>query len=126
VASVLDANFNPAQIGFSAGVPRRTTNIGPRFDYAINSTNTLIVRYNFFHFTNLNGLGGFNLLSKSYPTSSTNHNIQVTETAVLNAIAARCCCSNRASPPRNRPFAAQASPSTIVSGYLVAAPLSTA
>src|SRR5204863_1925658 len=85
VASVLDPNFIPTQVGSSVVVPRRTTNIGPRFDYAINSKNTLIVRYNFFHFTNLSGLGGFNLLSKSYPSSSTNHNIQVTETAVLNA-----------------------------------------
>jgi hypothetical protein len=85
VASVLDANFIPTQIGASVGVPRRTTNIGPRLDYAINSRNTLIVRYNFFHFTNLQGLGGFSLLSKSYPTSTTNHNIQVTETAIINA-----------------------------------------
>src|SRR5262252_1308520 len=85
-ATVLDANFTPVFIGQAILTPRRDTNIGPRIDYAINSKNTLITRYNFFHTTNQNqGVGGFNLLSRSYPTSSTNHNIQVTETAVLNA-----------------------------------------
>src|SRR5207249_3070324 len=31
------------------------------------------------------GFSTFSLLSKSFPTSSTNHNIQLTETAVINA-----------------------------------------
>jgi len=67
-------------------VPRRNTNISPRLDYAINSRNTLIARYNYFHSTTQNGgVGGFNLLSRSYPSSSTNQNIQLTETAVVNA-----------------------------------------
>lgn len=85
LATVLDANFNPTQFGASVPLPRRTTNIGPRLDYAINTNNTLIARYNYFHFTNVGGLGGFSLLSKSFNTSSTNQNIQLTETAVINA-----------------------------------------
>jgi len=84
-ATVLDANFNPVFVGQAVVTPSRTTNIGPRFDYAINSKNTLIARYNLFHTTDLRGLGGFNLISKSYPIASTNHNIQLTETAVINA-----------------------------------------
>jgi hypothetical protein len=85
-ATVLDSNFTPVFLGQAILTPRRDTNIGPRIDYAINSHNTLIARYNFFHTTNQNnGVGGFSLLSRSYPTSSTNHNIQLTETAVLNA-----------------------------------------
>ncbi|HYW69785.1 MAG TPA: carboxypeptidase regulatory-like domain-containing protein [Pyrinomonadaceae bacterium] len=84
-ATVLDANFNPLFVGQAVVVPSRNTNIGPRFDYAINSKNTLIARYNFFHTTNISGLGGYGLISRSYPTSSTNHNIQLTETAVINA-----------------------------------------
>lgn len=85
LATVLDPNFTASQVGASVPVPRRTTNIGPRLDYAINASNTLIARYNYFHVTDLRGLGGFNLLSRSYPISSTNQNIQLTETAVLNA-----------------------------------------
>jgi hypothetical protein len=84
-ATVLDANFNPVFVGQAVVQPSRNTNIGPRFDYAINSSNTLIARYNFFHTTNIQGLGGFSLISTSYPVSSTNHNIQLTETAVINA-----------------------------------------
>jgi hypothetical protein len=84
-ATVLDANFNPVFVGQAVQQPSRTTNIGPRFDYAINSKNTLIARYNFFHTTDIRGLGGFNLVSTSYPVTSTNHNIQLTETAVINA-----------------------------------------
>ena len=84
-ATVLDANFNPVFVGQAVVQPSRNTSVGPRFDYAINSKNTLIARYNFFHTTNISGLGGFNLISRSFPTSSTNHNIQLTETAVINA-----------------------------------------
>src|ERR1043166_1477825 len=84
-ATILDANFNPLFVGQAVVQPSRNTNIGPRFDYAINSKNTLIARYNFFHTTNIAGLGGFNLISTSYPVKSTNHNIQLTETAGINA-----------------------------------------
>jgi hypothetical protein len=85
LATVLDANFIPTQFGASVPIPRRITNIGPRLDYAINTNNTLVARYNYFHSTSLGGLGGFSLLSKSFNNASTNHNIQLTETAVINA-----------------------------------------
>jgi hypothetical protein len=84
LATILDPNFIPTQFGASVQVPRRITNVGPRLDYAINTNNTLIARYNYFHLTNLSGLGGFSLLSKSFNTSSTSQNIQLTETAVIN------------------------------------------
>jgi hypothetical protein len=85
LATVLDPNFTPTQFGASVPVPRRFTNIGPRLDYAINPNHTLVARYNYFHSTSLQGLGGFSLLSRSFNTSSTNQNIQLTETAVINA-----------------------------------------
>jgi len=84
LATVLDPNFIPTQFGASVPVPRRFTNFGPRLDYAINTNNTLVARYNYFHSTSLGGLGGFSLLSKSFNNASTNHNIQLTETAVIN------------------------------------------
>jgi len=85
LATVLDSTFIPSLVGLGVPVPRRNTNISPRLDYAINTNNTLVVRYNFSHNTSINGLGGFNLLSKSYPSSSTFQNVMLTETAVLNA-----------------------------------------
>jgi len=85
-ATILDSALNPLQVGLSALVPRRNTNIGPRLDYAINSKNTLIARYNFFESkTANNGIGNFTLPQRGYAFRSKNHNIQLTETAVINA-----------------------------------------
>src|SRR6266567_2690948 len=85
-ATILDPNFNIVQLGEGFLVPRRNTNIGPRLDYAINSKNTLIARYNFFQSkTQNNGVGGFSLPQRGYDFKSTNQNIQLTETAVINA-----------------------------------------
>lgn len=85
-ATVIDPNFNIVQIGQGFLTPRRNTGFGPRLDYAINSTNTLVARYNFFKSKSDNsGVGGFNLPVRAYDNESTNHNLQITETAVLNA-----------------------------------------
>jgi len=84
-ATVLDDNLNPVTFGQSFLVPRRNTFFSPRFDYAINTNNTLIVRYNFNRFRVQNqGVGGFSLPERGFNTVSTNQNIQVTETAILN------------------------------------------
>jgi hypothetical protein len=85
-ATVLDSALNPATFGLSVLTPRRNLNIGPRIDYAINSHNTLVARYNYFRNENrISGVGGFNLLQRAYPNRSQNHNLQLTETAVINA-----------------------------------------
>src|SRR5213078_555904 len=82
----LDPLLNPTQIGFGYLVPRRNTNFSPRVDFAINSKNTLIARYNYFHLDNASqGVGGFSLPTRGYDFASTNHNFQLTETAVINA-----------------------------------------
>lgn len=85
-ATVLDSNLNPVDFGQGFLVPRRNTFFSPRFDYAINQSNTLIVRYNY----NRNrvsdqGVGGFSLPERGFDTVSTNQNIQLTETAILNS-----------------------------------------
>src|SRR5437870_3347683 len=84
-ATVLDDNLNPVEFGQAFLVPRRNTFLSPRLDYAINTNNTLIVRYNFNRFRVENqGVVGFSLPERAYNTISTNQNIQVTETAILN------------------------------------------
>lgn len=85
-ATVLDENLNPVDFGEGFLLPRRNTFFSPRFDYAINPSNTLIVRYNY----NRNrvedqGVGGFSLPERGFDTVSTNQNIQITETAILNS-----------------------------------------
>jgi len=84
-ATVLDDNLNPVEIGQAFLTPKRNTYFSPRFDYAINTNNTLIVRYNYnrFRFDN-QGLGGFNLPERAYNSVSVNQNLQLTETAILN------------------------------------------
>jgi hypothetical protein len=85
-ATLLDANLERVDIGEGFLVPKRNTFFSPRFDYAINPSNTLIVRYNY----NRNrvedqGVGGFSLPERGFDTISTNQNIQITETAILNS-----------------------------------------
>jgi hypothetical protein len=85
-ATVLNSALQPVDFGLGALVPRRNTNISPRLDYAINTNNTLVARYNFFEFKAQNsGIGGFTLPQRAFETRNQNHNLQLTETAVLNA-----------------------------------------
>jgi hypothetical protein len=85
-ATVLDSNLNRQFLGFGVVAPRRNTTFSPRFDYQINTNNTLIVRYSYSHNNSDNsGVGGFSLPSRAYTNSNTQHNFQITETAVLNA-----------------------------------------
>src|SRR6266852_5970434 len=84
-ATVLDSALNAVDFGQSFLVPRRTTNISPRLDYAINSKNTLVARYNYNRSrTENNGVVGFSLPERGYNLVSTQQTVQLTETAVLN------------------------------------------
>ena len=85
-ATILDDNFNPEVLGFGVITPRRNTTFSPRLDYQLNANNTLIARYSYSHNSAVNsGVGGFSLPERAYNNSSTQQNIQFTETAVLNA-----------------------------------------
>jgi hypothetical protein len=85
-ATVLDSNFNPLGLGFGVLVPRRNLTFSPRFDFQLNPSNTLIARYSFSRSnTANNGVGGFSLPERAFTSRSSQHNIQLTETAVLNA-----------------------------------------
>ena len=84
-ATVLDDNFNVNDFGEAFLVPRRNMFLSPRFDYAINQNNTLIVRYNYNRFRVENqGIGGFILPERGFNLLSVNQNIQLTETAIIN------------------------------------------
>jgi hypothetical protein len=74
-------NFNNALV-----VPTIRTSFNPRFDFQLNDTNTLVVRYSFSRNAEDNqGLNEFTLPTRAFITRSANHNIQLTETAILNA-----------------------------------------
>ena len=84
-ATVLDDNLNVVDIGQGFLVPKRNLFFSPRFDYAINPDNTLIVRYNYNRSSVDNqGVGSFNLPERGFDTLSVSHQVQLTETAILN------------------------------------------
>jgi hypothetical protein len=84
-ATILDPNLNRVVIGQGILAPRRFINFSPRVDYALNTNNTLVARYSYFH-QNLqnNGVIGFSLPERAYDLLTTSHTLQLTETAVLS------------------------------------------
>ncbi len=84
-ATILDENNNILDVGDAFLTPKRNTFFSPRVDYAINTNHTLVARYSFNRFTFENqGVGGFSLPERAFNSVSTNHNVQLTETAILN------------------------------------------
>jgi hypothetical protein len=84
-ATILDSGLNIVPFGLGVVVPRRVITFSPRFDYALNDKNTLIARYSFNHSTTANdGVGNFSLPERAYNSNFTQHQIQLTETAVLS------------------------------------------
>ncbi len=84
-AVILDDAFNPTPFGLAVVTPRRSTTFSPRFDWQLNQTNTLVGRYSYERTRRSNvGVGDFSLPSRAFDTSSTEHTLQLTETAVIN------------------------------------------
>ena len=85
-ATILNSAFNVIPFQEEFTIPSRRFSISPRFDYAINDKNTLVARYSFNRNTTENqGVGDFSLPSRAYATTNTQHEIRLTETAVINA-----------------------------------------
>lgn len=84
-ANILDPNLNRLTIGAGVLTPRRFINFSPRVDYALNTNNFLVIRYSY-NASNLqnNGVGSFSLPERGYTALSTSHNLQLTETAIIN------------------------------------------
>ncbi len=83
----LDSNLNPVTENGTFVTPQKFWSIGPRIDYQINATNTLVARYNLFDSTSVSGVGGFNLASQVQNVESKNNVVQITETAILGTVA---------------------------------------
>jgi len=84
-ALVLNSALNPVSFNQTILQPRRFITFSPRFDYAINQNHTIVSRYTYSHSRIGNvGVSGFNLPSRGYETTNTQHTFQITETAVLN------------------------------------------
>jgi len=85
LATVLDADGNPVKINQALPTPLSRWSVSPRLDFAINPRNTLVVRYQNVRIGLDNqGVGDFNLASRAYNETQTEHNVQITETAVAS------------------------------------------
>ena len=85
-AIILDPNLNIVPFTEEFTIPSRRFSFSPRFDYAINQNNTLVARYSFSKFTRENiGVGGFSLPERAYSSENFEHEIQLTETMIINA-----------------------------------------
>ena len=85
-ATVIDPNFSIIPFNREFVVPNNRFLINPRIDYKINDKNTLVARYTYQRNTGKNqGVGSFSLPSQATTSTSNNHTIQLTETAIINA-----------------------------------------
>ncbi|HEV8132037.1 MAG TPA: carboxypeptidase regulatory-like domain-containing protein [Acidobacteriota bacterium] len=84
-AQILDSNLNPTRFSQTVITPQRHTSFSPRIDYQLNDNNTLVTRYHYSHNNQINeGVGEFSLFSRAYNGSSTEHEINFRETAILS------------------------------------------
>jgi Carboxypeptidase regulatory-like domain/TonB dependent receptor len=84
VATVLDANNNIVSFNDTVPVPSRRTSFSPRVDFQINPNHTLVARYSYSRNQRVAGVGGFNLPELQYDTTNSEHDFQLTETAIIN------------------------------------------
>lgn len=84
-ATILDPSFNVIGFRQTVATPVRRLSFSPRIDYQLNQKNTLVFRYELEHnsYQNL-GVGNFSLPSRAYNSTNTEHNLRLTETAVIN------------------------------------------
>ena len=85
-AQIIDSAYNIVGYRRDVTVPNKRFSIGPRVDFAINDKNTLVARYNYSWSSNDNqGIGDTSLQSRAFTTRSTEHEIRLTETMIINA-----------------------------------------
>lgn len=83
-ALVVDPAFNIVRFSQAVVTPNRWGTFGPRLDYQLNQSNTLMVRYAHTASRSENdGVGGFSLPSQAYNSSNSNQSIQLMNTAVI-------------------------------------------
>jgi hypothetical protein len=85
-ATILDpVTLLPAPFNQTLVTPQLSHNFGLRGDLKVNKKHTLVANYDYGVFTQpLQGVGGFALPSRAYRGHRGNHNLQITETAIIN------------------------------------------
>jgi hypothetical protein len=76
-------NFTPTNYQSTFATPSKNWMINPRIDYAINSNNTLVLRYTRSAGSSEGGVGGINLPSQEVFNNNKQQTVQATFTSVL-------------------------------------------
>lgn len=84
-AQILNSNLIPGPFNVALLVPNRFFSFSPRFDYQLNTANTLVVRYSFSK-NNADNVGAsdFSLPERAFNRSNTTQTFQITETAIIS------------------------------------------
>jgi hypothetical protein len=78
--TLLESPFNQAVLA-----PFRNTYVNPRFDYQLSTNHTLVGRYQYVTYAqDAAGIGQFSLPSRAYTSGTTEHTVQLTETAIVS------------------------------------------
>lgn len=86
-ATVLDSALNKTTLSAAVLTPNTEWQIAPRFDYAINANNTLVVRFTHQNNSNVGGVGGFSLTTQQSRNEGSSNTVQITETAIIGTVA---------------------------------------
>jgi hypothetical protein len=80
----LDANGNPVAFTGAYSNPQTRLDISPRVDLQLSANNTLTLRYSYSNVSDTgDGVGQLALQSQAYNSSSTGHDIQLSDTQIL-------------------------------------------
>ncbi|MGE5127956.1 MAG: carboxypeptidase regulatory-like domain-containing protein, partial [Betaproteobacteria bacterium] len=86
-ATVLGPGYVPVPFNDTLVVPQRRTSVSPRLDAQLGASHTLTLRYAYTTTDQPDaGIGGFSLPSHGYEVSSTQHVVQLGDTAVLGKL----------------------------------------
>ena len=84
-ATILNSSLAPTPFNVALLTPNKFFSFSPRFDYQLNTANTLVVRYNYYRNEADNiGASDFSLPERAYSRSSNNQVLQLTETMIIS------------------------------------------
>ena len=84
-AQILDPSLNIINFRRDVRQPTKRFSIAPRFDYAINDKNTLVLRYSFTDTSaNNQGIGDTSLPTRIYKTTGIENELRLTETMIIS------------------------------------------
>jgi hypothetical protein len=86
-AQIVDpATFDIIPFSDAVNNPRTRTNLGPRLDYQVSANNSLTARYQFERESETNnGIGQFSLPSMGFNEQVREHQLQISDTQIINA-----------------------------------------